>query len=337
LGTRHVEDVVAPQAAESLDELVQFFDEPFADASAIATMCVSRLARRHVKVALSGDGGDEAFGGYTRYAHDLREAAWRNRIPSWLRRTLIRSAANWWPKADWLPRPLRARTSLANLAMEPAEAYANTVSICRQTDRRGLLNGDLRRQLNGYRPEAAVARAFGNNGADPLRGMIAADVATLLPDDFLTKVDRASMAFGLEVRPPLVDHEFLELAAKVPSRWKVRNGETKWLFKQLCGDLLPPETIHRRKQGFEIPVDDWLRGPLRERIECDLLSPSARVADYLDMSSVRRLYQNHLKGSRRNGSVLWSLLVLESWMDNYLPMKAEQDALVNVSERSNSG
>ncbi len=317
-GTRHTEEVVSPHAAESLDDLVHYFDEPFADTSAIPTMCLARVARQHVKVALSGDGGDEAFGGYARYAHDLREAAWRSRIPRWLRRTVVRGAARCWPKADWLPRPLRAQTALANLSLDPADAYANTVSLCRPAMRRGLLNGDVRRMLNGYRPEAAVAGAFHTTADDPLRGMIAADVATLLPDDFLTKVDRASMAVGLEVRPPLVDHEFLELAARVPSRFKVAGGETKWIFKRLCVDRLPAEVIYRRKQGFEIPIDRWLRGPLRQRLEAMVVDSRGPLANYLDSHKVTRLYRRHMSGRGRHGAVLWSLLVLGSWMERYL-------------------
>ncbi len=318
LGTRHVEEIVTPRAAESLEQLVHHFDEPFADPSAIPTLCLARLARQHVKVALSGDGGDEAFGGYSRYAHDLREAAWRGRIPSWLRWTLLRTAARWWPKADWLPRPMRLKTTLTNLSLEPADAYANTIAICRRPMRRALLNGDVRQTLNGYRPEAALARGFRTTPGDPLRGMISADVAMLLPDDFLTKVDRASMSVGLEVRPPLVDHEFLELAAKIPSRWKVADGETKWIFKRLCKDLLPAEVLTRRKQGFEIPIDGWLRGPLRERFEASVLAPRGRLGDYINRDAVRRIYQRHLTGTARHGAVLWSLLVLGCWMDKYL-------------------
>jgi asparagine synthase (glutamine-hydrolysing) len=299
--------------------LVHYFDEPFADSSAIPTMCVAHVARRHVKVALSGDGGDEAFGGYGRYADDLREAAWRGRIPTWLRRTLVRTAARWWPKADWLPRPMRMKTALTNLSLEPAEAYANTVALCRRPLRRHLLSGDVVKGLNGYRPETALTREFRTTTDDPLRGMISADIAMLLPDDFLTKVDRASMAVGLEVRPPLVDHEFLELAAKVPSRWKDAGGETKWIFKQLCERLLPREIVHRRKQGFEMPIDAWLRRPLRERFEDTVLTPRGRFGDYINRDTTRRLYRRHLAGTGRHGAVLWSLLVLGSWMDKYLP------------------
>ena len=316
-GTEHVEEIVTADAVAGLEDLVHFYDEPFADSSAIPTMAVCRVARRHVKVVLSGDGGDEAFGGYARYAHDLREARLRDLIPGWLRRTLVRQAAAMWPKADWLPRPMRMKTALTNLSLDPGEAYANTISICRPELRQQLMQEDVRREINGYRPEGRVVEAFGSRGGDPLGGMISADVALLLPDDFLTKVDRASMAVGLEVRPPLVDHEFLELAARVPSRLKVHDGETKWIFKQICERRLPREVIWRRKQGFEIPADDWLRGPLRERFEAEVLSPSAKLGEYIHLPSARALYDTHLRKTGRHGAALWSLLVLGCWMERY--------------------
>ena len=154
---------------------------------------------------------------------------------------------------------------------------------------------------------------------DALGGMIAADVATLLPDDYLVKVDRASMAVGLEVRPPLLDHELLELAARIPSGCKVRGGETKWIFKRACGDLLPAEVLRRPKQGFEIPVDAWLRGPLRDRCSSRLCStPAGRVADLVDQAVARRAYRAHLAGTGRHGDLLWSLLILTVWTERYL-------------------
>jgi asparagine synthase (glutamine-hydrolysing) len=317
-GTRHVEQVVTPDAVSLLDRLAHYFDEPFADSSAIPTFLVSQLASRGVKVALSGDGGDEAFGGYARYAHDLREASLRRLLPAWLRRGLG-PVARAWPKADWLPRPLRAKTLLTNLSLDTGPAYANTLQTCRQPLRRRLLARALADRLNGHRPEEPVCSGFAvAHPGDPLAGMIAADVATLLPDDYLVKVDRASMANGLEVRPPLLDHELLELTARIPSHWKVRRGETKWLLKETFRDRLPPDTLTRPKRGFEIPLDTWLRGPLREVFEPAVLAPQSRVADLIDQSAVRTVYQSHLAGTGRHGAVLWSLLVLARWCERYL-------------------
>ena len=318
-GCRHSEAVVTADAAASLDDLVRHFDEPFADSSAVPTMLLARLARKSVKVVLSGDGGDEAFGGYSRYAHDLREASLRQRIPAAVRRGLLGPLARLWPKADWLPRMLRAKTMLTNLSLEGGAAYANTLSLCRPPLRRRLLSTEVVRSLDGHRPEAAIEalHAAAPRG-DALAGMIAADVGTLLPDDFLTKVDRASMAVGLEVRPPFVDHELLELAGRVPSSLKIHRGETKWILKQMFASRLPKSAVWRAKQGFEIPIDGWLRGPLRETFESSVLSRGARVAEFIDQPAAAQLYRAHRSGTSRQGNLLWSLLVLARWCDEYL-------------------
>ncbi len=318
-GCQHTEEIVTPQAAESLDALVHYYDEPFADSSAVPTLQVARLARTQVKVALSGDGGDEAFGGYSRYAHDLREAALRNRLPQWLRSALLAPLGRAWPKADWLPRVLRAKTLLTNLALSGERAYANTITWCRLPQRHRLLADGVLEQLNGHRAEAFVADRYRTAPADdPLAGMIAADVGMLLPDAFLTKVDRASMAYGLEVRPPLVDHELLELVAQIPSHYKVHGGQTKWLLHEIYRDRLPRDVTARPKRGFEIPVDTWLRGPLREQFEAAVLAPQAAVADLVDQRLVGQMFRQHLAQVGRHGNVLWSLLVLARWAERYL-------------------
>jgi asparagine synthase (glutamine-hydrolysing) len=318
-GSRHVEEMVTPDAVALLDELTHYYDEPFADASAIPTFLVSRLARRSVKVVLSGDGGDEAFGGYARYAHDLKEAAVRRWLPGWFRRFALGPLARVWPRADWLPRPLRAKTALTNLSLDGGSAYANTLALCRRPLRRRLLAPDLAAGLNGHDPERAIrdSHATAPSG-DPLGGMIAADVATVLPDDFLVKVDRASMAHGVEVRPPLLDHELLELAARMPSRWKIKAGQTKWILRRAYRDRLPAPILERRKQGFDVPIDGWLRGPLREMFESAVLQSQNPVSGLIDQAVAGRLYRAHLSGAGRHGPVLWALLVLARWAERYL-------------------
>jgi asparagine synthase (glutamine-hydrolysing) len=318
-GTRHVEEIVTPDAASLLDELVRYYDEPFADSSAIPTYLVSRLASRKVKVVLSGDGGDEAFGGYTRYAHDLKEAAVRRLLPGWLRRRVISPLARAWPKADWLPKPLRGKTALTNLSLDAPAAYANTLSWCRMPLRRRLLAPDVAADLNGHDPEGIVRSSYASAAPDdPLAGMMAADVATVLPDDFLVKVDRASMAHGLEVRPPLLDHELLEMAARIPSRFKVRRGQSKWLFKRAYRSRLPSSAVDRPKHGFEIPVDAWIRGPLRDRFEATVLDRHARIGALVNQPTARKLCREHQAQIGRHGSLLWALLVLASWAEQYL-------------------
>lgn len=326
-GTRHVEEVVTADAASLIDELTYYYDEPFADSSAVPTFLVSRLAAREVKVVLSGDGGDECFGGYARYAHDLKEAAVRRRLPSWLRRSAIDPLARLYPRADWLPRPLRAKSALTNLAMDPDHAYANSLSLCRQPLRRRLLAPDVAAALDAHDPGRIARDAYSTAPVDdPLGGMIAADVATMLPDDYLVKVDRASMANGLEVRPPLLDHELMELAARIPSGYKVRRGESKWILKRACCDLLPEAVLRGRKHGFEVPVDTWLRGPLREMFEATVLDSRAPVAGIVDQAVARATYHAHVAGRGRHGGLLWGLLMLARWSDRYLGYSRHQPA-----------
>lgn len=318
-GTRHVEEIVTANSAELLDELTYFYDEPFADSSAIPTFVLSRLASRHVKVVLSGDGGDEAFGGYSRYANDLREAALRAWMPQWFRRTVLAGLASAWPRIDWLPRPLRAKALLTNVSRSPADAYANSLCICWPPLREQLLLNGFRQMSNGYDPESVVSRAYARAPSDePLSGMITADVTTRLPDDYLVKVDRASMAHGLEVRPPLLDHELLELAAQIPSRWKVHHGNTKWILKESYRTSLPSTVLDHPKQGFEVPIDRWLRGPLRPVFESTVFSPNSPIADMLDRTVVRKVFDQHSRGTGRHGAVLWAILVLARWAERYL-------------------
>ena len=316
-GTIHTEEVVTPEAIRDLDDLVRYYDEPFADASAIPSMAVARMASQHVKVALSGDGGDEGFGGYSRYSHDLTEAAIREWLPQWFRRSVLKPCAAIWPKADWLPRPLRLKTAMQNLSSNPATADANSISACRQELRGRLLNPAVASLLQGHRPKAVVEQAYSAGARDALSGMLAADTEFLLPDDFLTKVDRASMAFGLEVRPPLLDVSLLELAAKMPSHLKIRRGSKKWILKDIYEPQLPPGLAQRRKQGFELPVNEWLRGPLRSQFQDVVLQDSASIADFIDTTEARRMYEQHGNHTGQHGQVLWSLLVLGRWLDEW--------------------
>jgi asparagine synthase (glutamine-hydrolysing) len=208
---------------------------------------------------------------------------------------------------------------LTNLALAPGPAYANTLTQCRLPLRRRLLSGDVLAKLNGHDPGRIVSDSYATAPADdPLGGMLAADVDTLLPDDFLVKVDRASMAHGLEARPPLLDHELLEMAARIPSAWKVRGGQTKWVFKEAFRRQLPAVAIDRPKQGFEMPTDAWLRGPLRETFEEAVLGPRSAAAPLIDQSTARTLYRGHLSGVGQHGQVLWTLLVLARWAEQYL-------------------
>lgn len=316
-GTLHREQVVTPDAVRDLDQLVKFYDEPFADASAIPTMAVARMAARYVKVCLSGDGGDEAFGGYARYSHDLKEAQIRDMLPTFLRRAVLSPLSVIWPKADWLPRPMRLKSLLQNLSLDPAAAYANTISACRTQMRRKLLTRDFSRSVDRHRPEAFAEEAFNFGHRDALSGMLSADTNFFLPDDFLMKVDRASMAVGLEVRPPLIDVSLMEMAASMPSDLKVRNGSKKWILKQVFESRLPDALVHRRKQGFELPIDEWLRGPLKGQLQDVVLQKAAPISQFVNQKYVEKMYRAHCQKTGRFGQILWSLLVFGRWLDAY--------------------
>jgi len=318
-GTIHTEQVILPDAAALLEEMISYFGEPLGDTSVVPTYLVSRMAARHVKVVLSGDGADEAFGGYPRYAHDLKEDALRQRVPSWIRHTAFLAASKLWPRYAWLPRPLRLGNAFENLSTDAASATANSMAYCRQPLRRRLLSRDVVSMLGKHQPKQAIRDAFRlARSDDVLAGMTAADLCVLLPDDYMVKVDRASMAHGLEVRPPFLDHELIELACRIPSSLKIRNGEGKWILKQAVADLLPAENVGRPKRGFNVPVNRWMSGPLRERFADAVLDPNGPVAELLDLGTVRKLFREHVSGQARHGQVLWSLLVLSHWGRRYL-------------------
>lgn len=316
LGTKHTEEIVTANAAQDLEALIHFYDEPFADASAIPTMRVAKVASQYVKVALSGDGGDEGFGGYKRYAHDLKESKLRNLFPSIIRSQVIRRFALAYPKADWLPRPMRLQSALTNIASDASNAYANTLSQCPSSLRKKLLSKKLSSELAEYKSSDHVTE-HSMDGGDALRGMLATDIALMLPDDFLTKVDRASMAHGLEARPPLVDHQFLELAWQMPSEFKIRDGETKWALKKIAENHLPSSIIYRPKQGFEIPIDAWLRGPLGQVFKETALATDNLLAEYLNIDLVADLHRRHCNRTGKHGQLLWSILILGAWMKRY--------------------
>lgn len=325
-GTKHVERIMSPESGRILDGLTQYFDEPFADASAVPTFLVSQTAARHVKVVLTGDGGDEAFGGYSRYAHDLKESALRHAMPSWFRSLVMTSVARAWPQAAWLPRPLRFKCMLTHLAMEPGAAHANSISQCRPPQRRRLMSAEIVARLVGHDSGLSVRLGhLGGRAGDDLAGMLAADTSMVLPDDFLVKVDRASMAAGVEARPPMLDHELLELAARMPSRFKVRRGETKWLFKNVCTRFLPRDLVYRKKHGFDVPVGSWLRGALRDRFADTVLGANSVIGSLLDRKEVGRLFQRHQNGAAGLGQVLWSLMILADWSVRYLTPQSNSD------------
>ncbi|MBX3463449.1 MAG: asparagine synthase (glutamine-hydrolyzing) [Planctomycetes bacterium] len=304
------EEVLAPADLLDLDWLAATYDEPFADSSAVPTYHVSRLARRHVTVALSGDGGDEAFGGYRRYLFDVREHRARPWLPGWLWR--LAGAA--WPKADWLPRPFRWKRTLQDLGRSPAEAYARSVSAHLPEEVFAVLRREHHAAAGN--PHAPLLEAYDRAQATaPLHRAMATDLATWLPGDLLVKADRASMAVSLEIRCPLLDHRLLEAAARIPAAWHLEGGRTKAFLRRALASRLLPAALQRQKQGFSVPLRAWCRGPIGDAVEVALAHD--RLAQWIDPVAVRRLLQRHRAGTGDHGEMLWAVLVLSRFLGRW--------------------
>jgi asparagine synthase (glutamine-hydrolysing) len=309
-GAHHKVETVAPQPDDCLKQMVDIFDEPFADSSALPTFRISAFARRHVTVALSGDGGDELFGGYRRYLWHVNEERVRRALPTGARRRLFGALAAFYPRLDWAPRALRARTTLHELSLDSLEGYKNNVAYLSDATRRGLYGESFRRELQGYDGQEVLRRHMpACEGVHPLLQAQYLDIKTYLPGDILVKVDRASMANSLEVRVPLLDHTLVEWAARLPAGLKLHGREGKWLLKRALAPKLPAELLQRRKQGFSVPLADWLRGPLRAEVRQLLTGEVLGDSGILSMAAVRRLLEEHETGRRDNSTALWSLVV----------------------------
>jgi asparagine synthase (glutamine-hydrolysing) len=313
--TDHHEQTIRPDALAVIDKLAWHFDEPFADASAVPTYYVSKMAREKVTVALSGDGGDESFAGYARrYAFERREDRIRRLLPTPVRRILFGLPARIYPKADWLPRPLRAKTMLTNLALAPHEAFFNTMSLASGTGLSSLLSPGFRAQIDGYVPSELFRRLMADSGTgDPVSRAQYVDIHTFMVDDILAKVDRASMAVSLEAREPLLDHVLMEYAATIPSRFKLQGNDGKVIFKAAIADRVPASILARKKQGFEIPIGAWFKGPIRDFAGDVLFSQRTSAEDFLDASEVRRLWDRHQSGIGDHTHSLWTVMMFKLW------------------------
>ena len=320
----HAEVMVRPQAAEILPRLVWHLDEPLADSSALPTYYVSKAARERVTVALSGDGGDEVFAGYQRrYGLNAMEVRLRRALPEWVRRGIVRPLGQAYPRAEWLPRPLRARYVLQNLGTTFERAYFSDVSLLRDEEQRRLLAPEFVRALDGHDSFTGFARHFDRvRGWDPLSQLLYVDLKTWLANDILVKVDRMSMANSLEVRSPLLDHEVIEFAATVPSDLKYRGRVSKYLLKRHLERRVPASVVHRPKQGFSIPLARWLRGELREMATELLFSARARGRGLVRPERVQGLWDEHQREERNHGAAIWALMVLELWHRTFIDRTA---------------
>ena len=314
--TRHTVRRLAPDALPAIDRLAAAYDEPFGDSSAIPTWAVCALARQQATVALSGDGGDELFGGYRRYRMHLNAERVRAIVPGALRRPLFGTLCRIYPKADWAPRFLRARTTLEELALPADEAYFRTVAVIGDQLRRRLLAPQVTAALQGYRAADTIRAAMAAaDTADMLLKMQYADFRTWLPGRILVKVDRASMANSLEVRAPLLDHHLAEWSARLDAGLKLAGGEGKRVLKRAAEPLVDRDLLYRPKRGFSLPLARWLRGPLRPRLEA-VADPGGRLAasGLLVMDTVAALVRGHLSGRRDHSAALWLVVMFDAFL-----------------------
>lgn len=313
--TEHHAQVVDQDDYGLIDTLAHLYDEPFADSSAIPTYRVCQLARRHVTVALSGDGGDESFAGYRRYRYAMAEQRVRDKLPATLRKPVFGALGRLYPKADWAPRVLRAKTTFEALARDTVEGYFHGVSIMPDRIRAQLFSDSFRRELAGY-SAIEVFRQHAANAPtdDPLSLIQYLDFKTWLPGDILTKVDRASMAHSLEVRVPLLDHTFVEWASSLAPDIKLGGGEGKYIFKKSLEPHLSQEVLYRAKKGFSIPLAAWLRGPLREQLRAAALSPLLLDTGMFNRAFLQQMVDQHIAGSKDYSAPLWSVLMFSTFL-----------------------
>ncbi len=313
--THHYVDQVKSDDFDLIDILARTYDEPYADSSAMPTYRVCQLARKHVTVALSGDGGDESFGGYRRYRFHMLEERMRSALPLGLRRPLFGALGALYPKADWAPRVFRAKTTFQALARDSVEAYFHSMSLLRDEDRAPLYSAQLRKRLGGYSAVEVFRRHAAKANRDDALALIQyLDLKTYLTGDINTKVDRASMAHSLEVREPLMDHKLVEWLGTLPSHYKLRGAEGKWLFKKALEPQLPNDVLYRPKMGFAVPLATWLRGPLRERVRNAVLGAPLLDTGLFDPATLRKLLDQHQSGARDHSAPLWSVLMFDAFV-----------------------
>ncbi len=313
--TNHREEQVDTDDFDLVDTLASLYDEPFADSSAMPTYRVCQLARKSVTVALSGDGGDENFGGYRRYRWHMNEEKIRAFMPLGLRRPIFSIAGKLYPKADWAPRMFRAKTTLQALARNSVEAYFHTVSLMSDDMRSQLFSSSFQRELQGYRAFEVLQKHAKHSPAQSGLSLIQyLDTKTYLPGDILTKVDRASMAHALEVREPLLDHPMLEWLSGLPEDFKLRGQEGKYVLKKALEPYLPDSILYRPKMGFAVPLANWFRGPLRNKLRSTVMGSRLAETGYLNPDYLKQMLDQHESGIRDNSTPLWSVLMFDSFL-----------------------
>ena len=317
--THHHVETVAASDFSLVGQLARVYDEPFADSSALPTYRVCELARRHVKVALSGDGGDEHFAGYRRYRWFRYEERMRGLLPLGVRRPLFGALGRLYPKADWAPRIFRAKTTFEALARDTVEGYFHGVSLLSDAQRRRLFTPAFTRELQGYRAvDVLRGHAARAPTDDPLSLVQYLDMKTYLVGDILTKVDRASMAHALEVREPLLDHELMGWVSGLPAQLKLRGNEGKYLLKKAMQPYLPHDVLYRRKMGFAVPLAAWFRGPLAARIREVVLGERLASTGLFNRAYLRAAVDAHQSARADYSVLLWTVLMFDAFLAQVL-------------------
>ncbi len=313
-GVRLHEETADVSITELLPKLAWHLDQPFADSSAAPTWLVSKAARRHVTVALSGDGGDENFAGYRRTRFDVMEERIRRRLPGPVGRRLVGPLGRAWPRSPWLPQTLRAGTLLANVGSDWLEAYIHSMARIPEAHARRLLRPESqpREPLRAsFEPHAGRTA-----GLDPLSRVLAMDFRSWLADDILVKVDRMSMAHGLEVRVPLLDTDFVAYVAGLPNHAKLQKGQGKSLFRRALRRRLPDAVLDRPKQGFHLPIDAWLNGPLQPQLRAVAADRSGPLAEHVDLDTVAAAIEDHRQRRADRSTELWFVLMLDAFLQH---------------------
>jgi asparagine synthase (glutamine-hydrolysing) len=307
--TEHHEFIVTPDLVEVVDDLVWHFDEPFADSSALPTYMVSKMARDFVTVILSGDGGDELFAGYTRYAKDKKRSG-LEKLPRVIRQNLLK------PLSRMLPHGAKGKNFLYNTSLDAVDRYIDSVSHFGNLKKIELYSNTLRENLNGQFGKAEkiyreIADSIGSE--NPIDKLLYLDSKTYLPSDILTKVDRMTMATSLEARVPLLDHELIEFVQTIPAELKLKGAETKYIFKKAMEGIVPHEILYREKQGFGVPINEWINSQLKERIHGILSEKRTLERGYFEPKYIKILLDEHAKNRRDHSHSLWILWMLELW------------------------
>jgi asparagine synthase (glutamine-hydrolysing) len=313
--TEHHEFVVTPDLVETVDDLVWHFDEPFADPSSLPTFMVSKMARDYVTVILSGDGGDELFAGYTRYVTDAKKSFLQEKLPRSVRKNLLK------PLSEKLPHGAKGKNYLYNASLDAVDRYVDSISHFNRMHRKSLYSDKFLANLNGgFGKGGEVFRHIAGkvSTGNQIDRLLYLDSKTYLPGDILTKVDRMSMAASLEARVPLLDHKLIEFVLSIPTELKLKGLETKYIFRRAVRGLVPDAILDRPKQGFGVPINEWINSQLKTRIRETLLERRALERGYFDSKYIKTLLDEHERNRRDHSYALWILFMLELWHRRYI-------------------